>query len=216
MTKGTVLVVDDDPSIVDLLTDALELDGYQVQTTIGNLILPLARAVQPAVVLLDVMMPGKDGVAVGQCLRADPRTAAIPVIALSGGEQLYVRAAEMGADACLAKPFDLDDVRQCVERWAIHPDGEATPTAPAHAGVKAEQERDRRPAPCDVRGWFREPSDADALVAAVATLRADPNWGVDYVPGPAASTLTLTYWPTGEGLRIALERAGALWRPAFD
>ncbi len=212
MTKGTVLVVDDDPDIVDLLTDTLELDGYQVQATVGSLILPLARATRPSVILLDIMMPGKDGVTVGQRLRDDPRTAAIPLIAVSASTRLHVQAAEMGAVACVAKPFDIDTVRECVAQWAAPPDPDGAPAGAGRPGHGSPEERNKRPGPRDVHGWFAGDIGADTLVDAVTTLRADPNWGLLYVPGPPTWTLTLTYWPTGEDVHIALERAGSVWR----
>ncbi|MCA1597666.1 MAG: response regulator [Chloroflexi bacterium] len=216
MTKGTVLVVDDDPDIVDLLTDVLELDGYRVQAALGSLIQPLARVLQPDVILLDIMMPGKDGVTVAQQLRADPRTATIPVIAVSASVHLYVRAAEMGADACLSKPFDLDDVLQYVARWAGQPDPPTTPPAssrPVPTGG-AREEWDKRPTPRAVSNQFIGDMSVDGLIDAVTTLRADPNWVITYAPNSLVSTLDLTYWPTGEKLRIVFERAGQLWRPS--
>jgi CheY-like chemotaxis protein len=216
MTKGTVLVVDDDQDIVDLLTDVLELDGYRVQTAVGSLIQPLARAVQPDVILLDIMMPGKDGVTVGRQLRADPRTAAIPVIAVSASLHLYVQAAEMGADACLSKPFDLDDVLQYVARWAGRPQPPTTPHSSSQPVPTsgAPEEWDKRPTPRDVGDRFIGNIPVDALIDAVTTLRADPNWALMYAPGPLVSTLDLTYWPTGEKLRIVFERVGPLWHPS--
>ncbi len=83
MTGVLVLVVDDDAAIVELLEMALEDEGYHVHATCGAAALQLAHDLQPAVILLDVSMPGMDGIEVSQRLRADPATAHIPIIVMS-------------------------------------------------------------------------------------------------------------------------------------
>ncbi len=70
--RGRVLVVDDNPDIVALLRDLLKLEGYQVHAAVGDLVLPLARAVRADLILLDAHMPGLDGAALSRRLRADP------------------------------------------------------------------------------------------------------------------------------------------------
>ncbi|MCA1598483.1 MAG: response regulator, partial [Chloroflexi bacterium] len=62
MNRGTVLVVDDDPLIVDLLRDILEGDEYQVEAVMGAATPGVARDLRPDVILLDLHMPGMDGV----------------------------------------------------------------------------------------------------------------------------------------------------------
>ncbi len=66
-------------------------------------------------------MPGMDGVEVSRLLRADPLTAAIPVIALSAAHNLQAHAAEMAANDYLAKPFDLSELLTKVAAWAGRP-----------------------------------------------------------------------------------------------
>lgn len=119
MTKGTILVVDDAPGIVYFLQIALEHEGYRVVTAMAEQALQVARDVQPDVILLDVMMPGLDGVALGQSLRDDPATSGIPVVAISALQNLTLKmqAMKMCADDYLAKPFGLDDVLLYVEKW---------------------------------------------------------------------------------------------------
>ena len=63
-------------------------------------------------------MPGMGGVEVRRRLHTEPRTARIPVIALSAGRNLRAHAAEIGADDYLAKPFDLDELLLRIEKWA--------------------------------------------------------------------------------------------------
>jgi CheY-like chemotaxis protein len=81
--KGRVLVVDDDPSIIDFLETALEDEGYLVLASVGADSLLVAHDVHPDVILLDINMPGMDGVEVSQRLREDPVTADIPIIVMS-------------------------------------------------------------------------------------------------------------------------------------
>jgi CheY-like chemotaxis protein len=113
----TVLIVDDDPTILAVLRAALEDDGYRVLTAVNGGALPLARQAQPDVVLLDIMMPGMDGVEVSTRLRADPATARIPIVAMSATTNLRTLAGQMPIDDRLPKPFDLADVSAIVARW---------------------------------------------------------------------------------------------------
>ena len=114
----TVLVVDDDPLIVDFLEMALEDVGYQVLATFGGDALPLARDHQPAVILLDINMPGMDGMEVSRRLRDDPATAAIPIIVMSAQDRLRATGPLMPVDDRLPKPFELAVLYQKVARWA--------------------------------------------------------------------------------------------------
>ncbi len=118
MAKGTVLVVDDDPFIVDFLEAALEDEGYHVLTTVNGGAIPLARDQHPDVILLDIMMPGMDGIEVSQRLRQDPVTANIPIIVMSAQDRLRTTSALVQSDDRLPKPFDLDRLYATVARWA--------------------------------------------------------------------------------------------------
>src|SRR5919108_4249579 len=114
----TILVVDDDWLIREVITLALDDAGYGVVASDGIDAPKLAHEAQPAVVLLDINMPVMDGVEVRRHLHADPATAHIPVIALSAATNLRARAAEMEADDYLAKPFDLAELLLRIETWA--------------------------------------------------------------------------------------------------
>lgn len=118
MGKGTVLVVDDDAAISDFLQAALEFEGYEVLTAVDGVALRLAADEHPAVILLDIQMPVMDGVEVSRRLRADPRTAGIPIIAMSAGERLLHAVSSMQVDDRLAKPFSLAMLYETVARWA--------------------------------------------------------------------------------------------------
>jgi CheY-like chemotaxis protein len=80
----TVVAIDDDPRALDVVQVMLEADGWTVErATGGEEGVELARRVRPSVVLLDLLMPGVDGFAVVERLRADPELASIPIVVLT-------------------------------------------------------------------------------------------------------------------------------------
>jgi CheY-like chemotaxis protein len=116
--SGTVLVVDDDPAILDFVATALEDQGYTVVCAVDGAALGVARERQPDVILLDILMPGMDGVEVSQRMRADPATARIPIIAMSAQERLHATSSLMPVNDRLPKPFELMGLYTTVARWA--------------------------------------------------------------------------------------------------
>jgi DNA-binding response OmpR family regulator len=108
MPSGTVLVVDDDPVIVNLLKVNFEIEGYDVLgATGGEAGLAQARLGHPDVIVLDVMMPGIDGLEVARQLRSDSDTRAIPIILLSAKAQTSdIQAGLAVADEYMTKPFE--------------------------------------------------------------------------------------------------------------
>jgi DNA-binding response OmpR family regulator len=107
VTAPTVLVVDDDPVITQLLRVSFELEGYRVVTAADGAA-GLRRAVDeaPDVVLFDVMMPGVDGLAAAAALRADDRVDAVTVLLSAKAQAEDVTAGLAVADAYVTKPFD--------------------------------------------------------------------------------------------------------------
>ncbi|WEN14359.1 response regulator [Rhodanobacter sp. AS-Z3] len=108
-----VLVVDDSPTICAVLGKMLRQDGYAVLKAVdGETAIEKARHEQPALIFLDVVMPGMNGFAVLRALRHDPLTRDIPIVMISGNpqatEQFYLQ--RFGADDFMRKPFDRDDV----------------------------------------------------------------------------------------------------------
>ena len=104
----TVLVVEDDPANRVLLTNLLERSGYRAVTAPdGPTGLAAAFDLLPDAVLLDVGLPGLDGLEICRRLRADPRTVALPVVLLTGRTSVddVVAGLDAGADDFLAKPF---------------------------------------------------------------------------------------------------------------
>jgi len=111
--RGRVLVVDDEPDIVRLLTFALQADGYQVYSAKnGSEGLERARQDKPDIVILDVMMPGMDGFEVCNELRSKPDTSSLPIIMLSALGQVSdrVKGLRAGADDYVPKPVNLDEL----------------------------------------------------------------------------------------------------------
>jgi two-component system phosphate regulon response regulator PhoB len=109
MGPVTVLVVDDDPVIVQLLRVNFELDGFRVLSAgNGEEALAEVRKERPDVVVSDIMMPKMDGLALVKELQADPETAGLPVILLSAKAQSadVTRGLELGAADYVTKPFD--------------------------------------------------------------------------------------------------------------
>ena len=115
----TVLVVEDDPVIIDLLTLTLELEGWTVLRAKDAVsALETARAERPDVVVSDVMMPGRSGLDLIADLRDDEATTAIPVMLLSA-KALAAEVAEgysAGAVDYVTKPFDPDDLVERIRK----------------------------------------------------------------------------------------------------
>lgn len=110
--RFTILVVDDDPHVLELLKFTLEKENHRVVTAAdGHAALQLAAA-GPDLILLDLMLPGIDGYEVCRRLKADPRTAAIPVVMLTAraAEVDRVLGLELGADDYVTKPFSLREL----------------------------------------------------------------------------------------------------------
>lgn len=106
--KTTILVVDDEPDAIELIEFNLKTTGFHVISAAdGAEALKKARAVLPAVILLDVMLPEVDGMEVCKILRRDPATASIPIIMLTAkaAELDRVLGLELGADDYVTKPF---------------------------------------------------------------------------------------------------------------
>ena len=109
----TILAVDDDVDILDVLEMSLESDGFSVITASDGLAaLEKAKSDLPDLILLDLMMPKMDGFEVIDNLRADSRTRAIPVIMLTARTQINekLQGLDAGADDYITKPFDLKEL----------------------------------------------------------------------------------------------------------
>lgn len=121
MESRAVLVVDDDPYIREALAEVLQDEGYPVATARdGEEALDrLGRGPAPALILLDLRMPGMSGWELRRRLLADPALAEIPVVLLSADSRLEEAQAVLGAAGSLRKPPSLDDLLAAVGRFAL-------------------------------------------------------------------------------------------------
>jgi len=132
MTRTKVLVVDDEEDIRELVRLNLAKEGYEVlDCDSGEQALSLSRAKQPDLIVLDLMLPGIDGIEVCRRLRADPKTAAIPIVILTakGEDADVVAGLEVGAEDYVVKPFSgkvlAARVRRLLRRAAQPADDQA-------------------------------------------------------------------------------------------
>jgi DNA-binding response OmpR family regulator len=113
MKKARILVVDDEPDLVELVEHHLRRDHYEVATAPdGETALAEARRRVPDLIVLDLMLPGMDGLEVCRRLRADPRTKHIPILMLTakGEESDAVIGLSQGADDYVRKPFGTKEL----------------------------------------------------------------------------------------------------------
>jgi two-component system, chemotaxis family, chemotaxis protein CheY len=111
-----VLVVDDEEPIRLVVSAILEEEGYLVEVGTNGEALAMAATQPPDLVLLDIMMPVMDGPEVRRHLLEDPRTADIPVVVMTAAGDAAGWARRLGAAGALAKPFDMDQLIDLVER----------------------------------------------------------------------------------------------------
>jgi DNA-binding NarL/FixJ family response regulator len=113
-----ILIIEDDPGIRANAVDILEMESFEpLAAASGREGLELARRESPDLILCDIMMPGMDGYAVLQALRAEEATARIPFVFLTArGEHADVRVGmNLGADDYLIKPVKVDDLLAAIE-----------------------------------------------------------------------------------------------------
>ena len=123
MAQGrSVLVVDDDQSFREALAAALHAQGFGViEAADGSAALAcLRRPSRPAVVVLDVVMPGVDGAAFRRAQLSDPQLAHVPVILCSGEKDLGRRAERLGIRDYVMKPVDLDRMVALLRSHTYH------------------------------------------------------------------------------------------------
>jgi two-component system OmpR family response regulator len=144
---ATILVADDDPHIREVVAFALEKSGHRiVPARDGDEALALARSGRPDLVVLDVGMPGEDGLSVCRRLRADPAFAELPVLFLSARDEEVDRilGLEMGGDDYVTKPFSPRELVARVTAILRRSAGRGTETAEpvlAHGRVRLDPAR---------------------------------------------------------------------------
>jgi len=118
ISAGTVLVVDDLRTNVRMLEQALAKDGYTILTAFSGVdALLVVQRERPDLVLMDIRMPGRDGIEVCRQLKHDPATRLMPIVLMTGFSSAEDRigAIEAGADDFLAKPVDVAELRARVK-----------------------------------------------------------------------------------------------------
>jgi excisionase family DNA binding protein len=116
--RTRVLLVDDEPLVVQLLHDLLA-DGFVIETaTDGYEALVKVGTFRPAVIILDAVLPGLDGVEACRCLRRLPETRDIRILGVTGHPSVAPVLRGAGADACVSKPLDPNLVVRELERLA--------------------------------------------------------------------------------------------------
>lgn len=124
--KITCIYADDDPCIRELVVFNLQAEGIEVHATDNGLgVERMVHDHQPDIVMLDVMMPGRDGYEVLASLKASERTQDIPVILLSAkaSDAEIWQGWQAGADYYLTKPFNIDHLVQYLEEVCAQADG---------------------------------------------------------------------------------------------
>ena len=124
MQRPRVLIVEDEPNIALSLEFLLQREGYETSTAVdGEEALALVRQVRPDAVLLDIMLPRRNGYEVCQAIKADPKLRAIPVIMVSAkGQEVEIqKGLELGAAAYVTKPFGNAEILEAVR--AVLPRG---------------------------------------------------------------------------------------------
>ena len=113
-----VLVVDDDPMIRASITDILEFEGYPVATASNGVeALQSVQDARPSLVLLDMRMPVMDGWGFAGALEA--RHIDVPIVVMTAAQSAETWAREVKAEGYIAKPFELDDLLEAVERHRL-------------------------------------------------------------------------------------------------
>jgi two-component system alkaline phosphatase synthesis response regulator PhoP len=134
----TILVVDDEPEIVTIARDYLDRAGFRVVSAgDGTSAVRLARMEQPSLMVLDLMLPGMDGLDVTRTLRQDPATSALPIIMLTARVEEADRliGLELGADDYMIKPFSPRELVARVRAVLRRAEGAREPAALIQAGL---------------------------------------------------------------------------------
>lgn len=119
----TILVVDDDEGIVEVVQIVLESEGYAVKTSMNGTIFQYFDYPDssPDLVLLDVLLSGEDGRVICQRLKSNEKTKHIPIIMLSAHSEVSRLASTTSADDFLEKPFDVDVLIEMVQKYLPTP-----------------------------------------------------------------------------------------------
>ncbi|MDQ1685436.1 MAG: two-component system, OmpR family, response regulator [Frankiaceae bacterium] len=143
--EARLLVVDDEPNIVDLLATSLRFAGFEVATASnGGEALRVASSFKPDLLVLDVMMPGIDGFTVVRRLRQDGIGAPVLFLTAKDATEDKVTGLTLGGDDYVTKPFSLEEViariRAVLRRFAERPPAEAGTSRLAFADLELDED----------------------------------------------------------------------------
>ena len=115
-----VLVVDDSPAIVDSIEMMLDFEGFEIEKFYkgSDMLKTLTPDSKPNVILMDMWLSGEDGRDICKEIKADENLKDIPVLIMSASRGLEQSALDAGADAFIAKPFDLGDMVDRLKTYA--------------------------------------------------------------------------------------------------
>ena len=117
----SILIIDDDPDILEPLSLLLEGEGYRVETTTqADQTYGKVEKFRPSVILLDILMSGVDGRTICRKLKEKKATKQIPIIMMSAHPTAQADSNGCGADDFIAKPFDLDTLLTMVKKHLHH------------------------------------------------------------------------------------------------
>ena len=120
----TILLIEDDAGIVEMLQLILETEGYGVDILARGTEEPRLQAPFPDLILLDLLLSGMDGKAICRHLKGQGTTRHIPIILMSAMKQVPQIAREVGADGWLAKPFETETLLTLLETFLASGEGE--------------------------------------------------------------------------------------------
>ncbi len=111
-----VLVADDDPAILDVMRMMLEFEGYNVATTLTGPTVLLMTTEMPDLLLLDIQMSGADGRDICKKLKQTAGISKIPIVLVSASKDVEQSALDAGANDFIAKPFEMTELLQKIEK----------------------------------------------------------------------------------------------------
>ena len=114
--KKKIVIVEDDPGILEALRMIIEKETYDIQTLLNGKLLLKGLPYTPNLILLDKRLPGMDGVEICKYLKTQQATKKIPVILLSAAPNLKSIAKEAGADDFIEKPFDILELKDKIRK----------------------------------------------------------------------------------------------------
>lgn len=118
--KPTIVIVDDDPDILEAMKMMLELYDFKVETIADGIVFPKLKKLQPQLLFLDIRMSGVDGRTICRQLKSKAETKHIPVIMISANANLQRSFEEAGANDYLEKPFDMEDLLHKIKKFVIN------------------------------------------------------------------------------------------------